>query len=82
MVVELAADGEGVDVIDDERRALHNALSSSWQSAETGRLRPASATLDELRQRVVNLPSPDHIRTIGTHPRLGDVSFSSAPGAT
>jgi N-methylhydantoinase A len=35
----------------DERGALHDALSASWQSAEAGRLRPASDILDELRPR-------------------------------
>ena len=50
-VIELVADDEGDDLTDDERRALHDVLSSSWQSAEEGRLRPASATLDELRRR-------------------------------
>ena len=50
-VVDLVADEEGDDLSDDERRALYDALSSSWRSAEAGRLRPASAILDELRQR-------------------------------
>ena len=51
MVVDLVADDEGDDLTDDERRELHEALSASWDSAEVGRLRPASAILDELRQR-------------------------------
>jgi hypothetical protein len=50
-VVELVADDEGDDLTDEERRALHETLSASWTSAEAGRLRPASAILDELRQR-------------------------------
>jgi hypothetical protein len=50
-VVELVADDEGDDLSDDERRALHEALSASWKSAEAGGLHPASAILDELRQR-------------------------------
>ena len=50
-VVDLVADGEGDDLTDEERRALHEALSASWRSAEAGRLRPASAILDELRRR-------------------------------
>jgi hypothetical protein len=50
-VVQLVADDEGDDLTDDERRALHEARSASWQSAETGRFRRASAILDELRQR-------------------------------
>jgi len=50
-VVDLVADDEGDDLTDDERRVLHEALSASWKSAEAGRLRPASAILDELRRR-------------------------------
>ena len=50
-VVDLVADDEGDDLTDEERRALHEALSASWESAEAGRLRPASEILDELRQR-------------------------------
>jgi hypothetical protein len=49
--IDLVADDEGDDLTDAERHALHEALSSSWRSAEAGRLRPASAILDELRQR-------------------------------
>ena len=49
-VIDLVADDEGDDLTDEERRALHAALSESWTSAEAGRLRPASAILDELRQ--------------------------------
>jgi hypothetical protein len=50
-VIDLVADDEGDDLTDDERRALHETLSASWESATAGRLRPASAILDELRQR-------------------------------
>jgi len=32
------------------------ALSASWESGEAGRLRPASAILDELRRTAVSLP--------------------------
>ena len=39
------------DLTGEEWRALHEALSASWKSAEAGRLRPASAILDELRHR-------------------------------
>ena len=49
-VVELVADDEGDDLTDEERRALHEALSTSWKSAESGRLRPASEILDQLRR--------------------------------
>src|SRR5580693_5568752 len=50
-VVDLVVDDEGDDLTEEERRALHEALSASWKSAEAGRLRPASAILDELRTR-------------------------------
>jgi len=45
------ADDDGDDLNDQERQALHDALAASWRSAEAGRLRPASAILDELRRR-------------------------------
>ena len=48
-VVDLVADDEGDDLA--ERRALHETLSASWQSAEAGRLRTATEILDELRRR-------------------------------
>jgi hypothetical protein len=50
-IVDVVADDEEDDLTDEERRALHDALSASWKSAEAGHLRPASAVLDELRQR-------------------------------
>jgi len=50
-VIDLVADDEGDDLTDEERRALHEALSTSWQSAEAGHLKPASKILDELRRR-------------------------------
>jgi hypothetical protein len=50
-VIELVADDEGDDLTDEERRSLHEALSASSDSAERGRLQPASAILDELRRR-------------------------------
>ena len=39
-VVDLVADDEGDDLTDAERRALHEALSSSWRSADAGQLLP------------------------------------------
>jgi hypothetical protein len=51
MVIDLVADDEGDDLTEQERRALHEALSASWTSAESGNLRPASAILDELRRQ-------------------------------
>lgn len=50
-VVDLVVDDEGDDLTDQERQALHEVLSASWKSAESGHRRPASAILDELRQR-------------------------------
>jgi hypothetical protein len=50
-VLELVADDEGDDLSENERLALHDALSRSWQAAEAGRLRPASSIVDQLRQR-------------------------------
>ena len=50
-VIHLVADDEGDDLSDDERRALHDALSASWGSAEKGQLRPASEAIEELRRR-------------------------------
>ena len=50
-VLDLVADDEGDDLTDAERRALHEALSASWTSADAGRLRSSTAILDELRQR-------------------------------
>ena len=50
-VIELVADDEGDDLTDDERRMLHESISSSWRSAEAGRLRSASEILEEFRQR-------------------------------
>ena len=49
--IDLVADDEGDDLTDEERLALHQALSKSSESAEAGRLRPASEILDELRRR-------------------------------
>lgn len=47
----IVADDEGDDLTDEERRALHDAFSASWKSAEVGRLGSASAIPDELRRR-------------------------------
>jgi hypothetical protein len=50
-MIDLVADDEGDDLSDEERLALHSALSASWKSAEAGRTRPASLIVDELRRR-------------------------------
>ena len=50
-VIDLVADDEGDDLTNDERMALHKALLTSNESAQAGRLQPASKILDELRKR-------------------------------
>jgi len=50
-VVDLVADDEGDNLTDEERRALHAALAAAWESAQAGKVRPASEILDELRGR-------------------------------
>jgi hypothetical protein len=52
-VVQPVALEEDDDLTDDERRALHDALSASWESAKAERLRPASAILNHLRQPLI-----------------------------
>jgi hypothetical protein len=49
--VDLVVDDQDDDLVEEERRALHEALSRSWNSVEAGRLKPASEILDELRRR-------------------------------
>lgn len=49
--LDLVVDDEGDDLTENERQALHSALSRSWASAEAGKLRPASAIIEELRRR-------------------------------
>lgn len=49
--LDLVVDDEGDDLTEHERRTLHEVLSRSWTSAEAGRLRPASALIDELRRK-------------------------------
>jgi hypothetical protein len=50
-VIDLVADDDGDDLNSEERRALHDALSASWKSAEAGLLNPAAEILGELRRR-------------------------------
>ena len=50
-VVDLVLDDEGDDLTDADREALHGALARSLESIEKGDIRPASATIDELRSR-------------------------------
>jgi hypothetical protein len=49
--LDLVIDDEGDDLTEDERQALHEALSRSWKSAQVGELRPAAAIIDELRRK-------------------------------
>jgi hypothetical protein len=50
-VLDLVADDEGDDLSDADRKALHDTLTRSWGSLEAGRIRTASAIIDELRAR-------------------------------
>ena len=50
-VLDLVLDDEGDDLTDEQREALHQALTRSWDSADKGAIRPASAIIDELRAR-------------------------------
>ena len=49
--LDLVIDDEGDDLTEHERQALHEALSTSWTSAQAGKLRPAAAIIDELRRK-------------------------------
>ena len=49
--LDLVIDDEGDDLTEEERQALHEALSKSWTSARAGKLRPASAIISELRRK-------------------------------
>ena len=49
--LELVVDDDGDDLTDQERQALHEALLTSWSSAEAGKLRPASALIEDLRRQ-------------------------------
>lgn len=69
-IVDLVADDEGDDLTDEERRALHEALSESWNSAEAGRLRPVSVILDELR---LTLVSPPVRTTLEADAQIGEI---------
>lgn len=50
-VLDLVLDDEGDDLSDQDREALHEALSRAHESLEKGSARPASAILEELRAR-------------------------------
>ena len=47
----MVADDEGDDLNESERRALHDALSTSWRSVEAGQLKPLSSVVEELWKR-------------------------------
>ena len=50
-VVDLVLDDEGDDLTDEDREALHQALTRAHESIEKCNFRPAPAMLDELRSR-------------------------------
>jgi hypothetical protein len=47
--LNLVVDDEGDDLGDGERDALNAHLADGWNSAQAGRIRPASELLAELR---------------------------------
>lgn len=49
--LDLVVDDQGDDLTASERQALHDTLMTSWQSAQTGDVRPASELIEELRRR-------------------------------
>ena len=49
--LELTIADEGDDLDDEERAALHQALSQAWASAQAGELRPARELIAELKTR-------------------------------
>jgi hypothetical protein len=50
-VTVLVLDDEGDDLSELDREALHAALTRSSESLDAGRVRPASAIVDELRSK-------------------------------
>jgi hypothetical protein len=49
--LDLVIADEGDDLTEHEQQALHQTLSTSWTSAQAGKLRPAAAIIDELRRK-------------------------------
>jgi hypothetical protein len=49
--LNLVVDDEGDALDDNEREALNARLLAGWQSAQAGRVRPASELLAELRSK-------------------------------
>lgn len=50
-VLSLVIDDEGDDLDEQERAALHDAISRSWASVQAGRGRAAEDVLSDLRSR-------------------------------
>jgi len=50
-VVDLVLDDEGDDLTNEDREALHQALTRAHESIEKGNGRPASEIIKELRAR-------------------------------
>lgn len=51
IVLDLVLDDEGDDLTEEDRKALHEALTRALESIEQGKTRAASSILDELRTR-------------------------------
>jgi hypothetical protein len=50
-VLDLVVDDEGDELSDEERKALHAAMDESLRQAASGRTRPASEMIEEIRRR-------------------------------
>lgn len=50
-VLDLVVDDEGDNLDEEERAALHESLSTAWESIRRGRVRPASDIVNELQSR-------------------------------
>ena len=55
-VIDLVADDEGDDLSDEERRALHDALSASWKLAEAGKSATRIGHSERAASASVSLP--------------------------
>jgi hypothetical protein len=55
-VISLVIDDEDDDLTDQERQALHDALSASWKSAEAGHLRASVGDSRRFASASVSLP--------------------------
>ncbi len=50
-VIDLVVAGDGDDLDEAERHALHQALAEGWESLKRGEGRPAAKVVEDLRNR-------------------------------